>query len=116
MDISLVNRIVKRDGCLYTLNTDTLKVESPNLWDIDSPVLYTLVTDVIKDGEVIDTVTNTFGFRTIEFTADKGFFLNHRHVKLHGACEHHDLGALGTLAGAVTSFYGLDEVGDAVKN
>lgn len=27
-----------------------------------------------------------------------------------------DLGALGTLAGAVTSFYGLDEVGDAVKN
>jgi beta-galactosidase len=96
LDISLVNRIVKRDGCLYTLNTDTLKVESPNLWDIDSPVLYTLVTDVIKDGEVIDTVTNTFGFRTIEFTTDKGFFLNHRHVKLHGACEHHDLGALGS--------------------
>lgn len=27
-----------------------------------------------------------------------------------------DLGALGTLAGAVTGFYGLDETGDAVKN
>lgn len=28
-------------------------------------------------------------------TSDKGFFLNSRHVKLHGVCEHHDLGALG---------------------
>ena len=37
----------------------------------------------------------TFGFREIKFTPDRGFFLNGRQVKLHGCCEHHDLGALG---------------------
>ena len=36
-----------------------------------------------------------FGIRQFEFTADKGFFLNGRHVKLNGVCQHHDLGALG---------------------
>ena len=33
----------------------------------------------------------------MEFTADHGFFLNGRHVKLHGSCEHHDNGCLGAV-------------------
>ena len=35
------------------------------------------------------------GFRQTVFTPDRGFFLNGKHVKLHGVCLHHDLGALG---------------------
>lgn len=76
-------------------NTVTMKIPEPVLWDIENPHLYSLATDLIKDGEVIHTVINKFGVRKIEFTCDKGFFLNGRHVKLHGCCEHHDLGALG---------------------
>ena len=34
--------------------------------------------------------------RTIEFTADRGFFLNGQQVKLKGLCLHQDAGALGT--------------------
>lgn len=37
----------------------------------------------------------TVGFRRMEFTTDRGFFLNGRYVKVHGVCEHHDLGCLG---------------------
>ena len=44
---------------------------------------------------VIDTETQHFGFRKIDFDPDKGFILNGRKIKLHGACQHHDLGALG---------------------
>ena len=73
----------------------SLTVQNPQLWDITSPTLYTLETQLIQNGEVIEEETTKFGFRTIEFTADKGFFLNGKHVKLHGSCEHHDLGALG---------------------
>ena len=64
-------------------------------WDIDDPCLYTLTTILRCDGCTFDVVQNTIGFRTIEFDPDKGFFLNGRNVKIHGACMHHDLGSLG---------------------
>jgi beta-galactosidase len=72
-----------------------LKVTSPILWSLDNPTLYTMKTELIRDGEVIDEEHNRFGFRTIRFDTEQGFFLNESHVKLQGVCEHHDLGALG---------------------
>ena len=94
-DRSSMPETVIRDGFSYSANTDLLNVAEPRLWDIDSPVLYTCVTELLRNGEVIDREENRFGFRKAEFTTDKGFFLNGRHVRLHGSCEHHDLGALG---------------------
>lgn len=72
-------------------------VENPLLWDIDDPQCYRLSVELCRTGreEAIDRQDVTVGFRTYEFTTDKGFFLNGRHVKLHGMCEHHDLGCLG---------------------
>lgn len=67
-----------------------MKVDSPALWDIDKPNLYTFRLTV--GGEVEDT---TVGFRSFRFDADKGFFLNEKHIKLRGACVHHDLGGVG---------------------
>jgi len=94
-DKSCMPKTVIREGFNYTVNTDTLKVENPVLWDIEKPKMYTLVTELIRNGEVIEREENTFGFRKIEFTSDKGFLLNNRCVKLYGCCEHHDLGSLG---------------------
>ncbi|MBR5088691.1 MAG: DUF4982 domain-containing protein [Ruminiclostridium sp.] len=68
---------------------------NPESWDTDSPVSYRMVSEIVKDGEVLDSVTNVFGFRTTEFDPDNGFLLNGRKMKLHGVCMHHDLGALG---------------------
>jgi beta-galactosidase len=75
------------DGCLI--------VKDPQIWDITNPVCYTLCSELIINGEITDTVYTRFGFREIGFTTDKGFFLNGRRVKIQGACQHHDLGALG---------------------
>lgn len=72
-----------------------VRVGNISVWDIDSPEVYSLETELYDGETLIDCVTVRFGFRTIEFTPDKGFFLNGRWVKLHGCCEHHDLGALG---------------------
>ncbi len=72
-----------------------LIVERPQLWDIDNPNLYSLVTEVISNDKVIDRYVTPFGIRTIGFDAQKGFSLNGRILKLHGVCLHHDLGALG---------------------
>ncbi len=69
---------------------------NPVMWDINTPVVYEMISDVVSsDGEILDSVSNIFGFRTIEFDPDRGFILNDRKVKLHGVCMHHDLGALG---------------------
>lgn len=94
-DISAIPEPVRREGCRYSVNNFEFKISEPVLWDIDNPHLYRCTAELIRDGEVIDRDESSFGFRKIEFTPDKGFFLNDRHVKLHGCCQHHDLGALG---------------------
>jgi len=75
-----------------------ISVSNPKLWDIDSPNLYTAEALLVEDGNVIDSVTTNFGFRTIEYGPDFGFKLNGRKVFLTGIANHHDLGALGVAA------------------
>ncbi|MCM1299126.1 MAG: DUF4982 domain-containing protein [Firmicutes bacterium] len=95
LDASVIPEALRKENCSYSAAVQKITVDDPEKWDIESPCLYTLVTELIKDGQVIDKEECRFGFRKAEFTCDKGFFLNGRHVKLHGSCEHHDLGALG---------------------
>lgn len=73
----------------------TLNISSPELWDIENPYLYSLVTEVIKDGKCIDRYTTTTGVRDFKFDAEKGFILNGKQTKINGVCMHHDLGCLG---------------------
>ena len=68
---------------------------NPDLWDIDSPILYTLFTEVLRNGQVCDTYSSKFGFRTARFDPDTGFWLNDRHVKIKGVCAHQDFGLTG---------------------
>ncbi len=77
-----------------------MTVDDPALWDVEAPRLYQLETEVWEEdgsGRVLDRVTQPFGFRTIRFDPNEGFFLNGRHLKLQGVCQHHDLGCLGAV-------------------
>lgn len=70
-------------------------VSKPSLWSPDTPTLYTAVSKVYVDDELCDTYRTDFGFRTLKFDKEKGFFLNGEWMKLKGVCLHHDLGPLG---------------------
>ncbi len=70
-------------------------LSEPKLWDINSPNLYKCVVSVVKNGECVDDEEVCFGFRTIEVSAEKGFFLNGRRIKLYGTCNHQDHGGIG---------------------
>jgi beta-galactosidase len=72
-----------------------MTVTAPQIWDVENPVRYTLRTNVIFDGQVVDTNETPFGFRSFEFTANDGFFLNGRRLQLKGVNLHHDHGPLG---------------------
>ena len=82
-------------------DTQVLSALSPQLWDITEPNLYVLKSELLLGGNVLDEEINHFGFRSIRFDVDNGFFLNEQHVKLHGVCMHHDLGALGVAVNRV---------------
>lgn len=70
-------------------------VNNPQLWSPESPVLYKAVTKIYSSDTLLDTYTTRFGIRTIEYVAEKGFYLNGKHRKFQGVCNHHDLGPLG---------------------
>lgn len=74
------------------------ELKNPSLWSLDSPELYKAVTEVSFNGKVIDRQTTTFGIRSLEFSAEKGFLLNGEKVLLKGGCMHHDNGPLGSAA------------------
>jgi beta-galactosidase len=91
-----VDAEVATDGRPYDLRHTLLGAENGiEPWSPDRPRLYTLRSELVVDGKVEDTEETRFGFRTVEFTPDRGFFLNGRRLRLNGVCLHHDLGALG---------------------
>ena len=75
--------------------SQSMVVENPKLWDIGQPNLYTAVSKLYEDDQLVDEYHTTFGIRTIEVVADEGFYLNGRLEKFKGVCLHHDLGPLG---------------------
>lgn len=78
---------------------EPIHISNANLWDIDSPYLYTAEVSVYdENGKVTDKVTEQFGIRTIEFSPAFGFKLNGKKVILKGIANHNSLGALGAAA------------------
>ena len=73
----------------------TMLVRTPVLWSIENPYVYTVKTEVMKDGKVEDTYETNTGFRSFKFDPETGFWLNGKNFKLNGVCEHHDLGCFG---------------------
>ena len=61
----------------FTLN-------NPKLWSPDYPYLYSVVTNIKLDGEVVDSTTTPLGVRTWSFSYDYGFEINGYNKKLHG--------------------------------
>ncbi len=71
-------------------------VNNPELWTLDSPVLYNACTKLSVDGKTVDEYNTRFGIRKLEYIPEKGFFLNSEYTKFRGVCNHHDLGPLGS--------------------
>ena len=77
--------------CACAVSVDKYHISSAHEWTTDDPYLYNLETKIASN----QCVTNRIGFKTAVCDINEGFFLNGRHMKLNGVCEHHDLGVLG---------------------
>ncbi|MCM1293808.1 MAG: glycoside hydrolase family 2 [Bacteroides sp.] len=70
---------------------DTVAVDEPLLWDgRNAPNLYTLTAKLMKGKEVVDEVTQTVGFRTVNIDYDNGLALNGRSHNIRGVNRQQD--------------------------
>lgn len=77
-------------------HVDQLHVTEPELWCHENPALYRLRTTVYSaKGEKLEEVSSTFGIRSFSFSADNGFKLNGKSVKLIGTNRHQCYEGLG---------------------
>ncbi|MCX7983998.1 MAG: DUF4982 domain-containing protein [Bacteroidetes bacterium] len=74
---------------------DSVFVQRPRLWSIETPYLYTFSVLLRVDGKTIDSILIPFGIRTIHFDPQNGFFLNGKHVLLKGTNNHQDHAGVG---------------------
>lgn len=106
-ELTVVTDIIDADGQAVSTKTNkgvinhgqpftqNFIVERPKLWSPETPVLYKAVSKIYSGDTLLDTYSTRFGIRTIEYIADKGFYLNGKRRKFQGVCNHHDLGSLG---------------------
>ena len=102
--------VLDADGCVIAITSSELAIDArslsvaampksvvaaPRLWDIDDPYLHTVRTRVSVNGKITDERTDRFGFRTVEFTVDRGFLLNGKRRYINGICGHEDFSLTG---------------------
>ena len=92
----VVSAIVKELDPVKTSFKQEFKVVKPNLWSPDTPIMYTVETQLYADGELKDVYKTSLGIRSIELKGSKGFFLNGKSIKFKGLSNHHDAGPVGS--------------------
>jgi beta-galactosidase len=66
-----------------------------NLWSLQTPDLYKLVTTVSNQNTVADLYNTPFGVRTVTIDPNNGVFINGQHVEIQGMCNHQDHAGVG---------------------
>ena len=72
-----------------------LKVMKPALWSPDQPFLYTLLTELGSDDEIIDCAETRTGLRTVMITWDQGLILNGNRLDIMGTNRHQEYPYVG---------------------
>lgn len=65
----------------------SVPVEAPEKWDCENPNLYVLTCTLLRDGTVLQTVRERFGFRTTEVAGNQ-LLVNGKPVMLRGVNRH----------------------------
>ncbi|MCR4566551.1 MAG: glycoside hydrolase family 2 protein, partial [Pseudobutyrivibrio sp.] len=74
----------REDGYFLSITSAPSQVK---LWDIESPKVYSVKTQLLIDDEIADEHVANIGFRSSEFTGN-GYYLNGRKVKIRGLNRH----------------------------
>lgn len=88
------------------------EVDSPTLWEVDSPYMYECHTEIDGcDGEI-----TRFGIRTLSLDTKRGLSLNGKSIKLRGGCIHHDHGIVGAIEHKALTYRRIKKLKEAGYN
>ena len=91
------NGIKLTPNALMEVEIVTPQVKDAKWWSPETPNLYRAETTVVDANTSLfyDRYSDNFGFRTVKWTADQGFFLNGKNRYFHGANVHQDRAGWG---------------------
>jgi beta-galactosidase len=92
---------VNADGTLK----QKILLNNARLWSLDDPYLYRVVSVVKSGNKIVDEVKHRFGIRSLKFDVNQGFFLNGKHLKIQGMCNHQDHAGVGTALPDYLQYY-----------
>lgn len=73
----------------------SFSLNSPQLWDVDSPNLYTAQFTLMQNGVAVDVVSEKYGYRWFEFKEHGPFHLNGKRLILRGTHRHEEMAGYG---------------------
>lgn len=77
------------------ISFDLPVLENPALWSPDAPNLYLLKTKLIANGQVLDELRETIGYRWYEFEENGPFILNGKRLLIRGTHRHEEHAGYG---------------------
>ncbi|NCA95554.1 MAG: glycoside hydrolase family 2 protein [Methanomicrobia archaeon] len=86
LSYEISHKLLFKNQLIKEFATNELQINSPHLWNLETPHLYTLIT-TLKTSSGVDLIETKFGFRSLRFEKN-GFYLNNQHIKLIGLNRH----------------------------
>jgi beta-galactosidase len=82
-----------------------LNLNNVNLWSLENPYLYKVVSVVKSGNQIVHQTKTRFGIKTVKFDAKEGFFLNGKHIKIQGTNNHQDHAGVGSALPDYLQYY-----------
>ena len=82
-----------------------LQLKNPELWSLENPYLYRVVSVLKSGNKIIHQTITRFGIKTIHFDAKEGFFLNGKQLKIQGTNNHQDHAGIGSALPDYMQYY-----------
>jgi beta-galactosidase len=93
-----------------------LNLVNPRLWSLEDPYLYKVITLIKAGNKVIDSNMTRYGLRTIVIDAEKGLFLNGKHIKIKGTNNHQDHAGVGSALPDYLQYYRIAQLKELGSN
>ncbi|KAF4435145.1 hypothetical protein FALBO_17467, partial [Fusarium albosuccineum] len=95
----VVNKDIEQAATISSCGSRTISAEAqlpfPKLWEVGKGNLYKLTVNIVDEQRVVrDSVSTTFGVRTIELVED-GILVNDKHTKIYGGNIRQDWAVYG---------------------
>ncbi len=93
-----------------------ISLSNPLLWSTNDPYLYKLTNQVVKNGQLLDEVSQHIGIRSLSYSRWEGFKLNGKPLRIVGTNRHQDCPYIGNALTNTTLYRDLKRIKESGMN